>query len=273
MALSTETIIPRNGMEYGISGRNALVTGAGGRLGSTDCEKLAQEGVDVYALDVDEEAVTTAAEEINEGDQPGEVRPVVCDLTDRDDVESTVQSIVDEAGAIDILVNNAAMVDARSKFEDYDEDLWDRDVAVNLDGTYNITREVYPLMLQQEWGRIVNMTSIAGWLGGFGQASYSATKAALIGFGKTLALEGAQSNVTANVIAPSVVYDGMADMSPDEIEEFDEYMARIVRMIPMRRAGRNAEVADLVVFLSSENASYITGQVIGATGGADLFTF
>jgi len=273
MALFVEQMIERNGMDYGISGRTALVTGAGGRLGSTDCEKFAQEGVQVYALDIDEEAVTETAEEINGADHPGEVQPVVCDLTDREDVVETVEGIEEESGHVDILINNAAMVDARSKFENYDDDLWDRDVSVNLDGIYNITREVYPGMLEQEWGRIVNMTSIAGWLGGFGQASYSATKAALIGFGKTLALEGAQSNVTANVIAPSVVYDGLAELEPDEVEEFDEHMARIIRMIPMRRAGRNEEVADLVVFLSSENASYITGQVIGATGGADLFTF
>lgn len=260
-------------MDLGISDKTAVVTGGGGRIGSSDCEILAEEGAEVYCLDIDLEAAETTAAEINERDVTGSVQAVECDLTDRDGVTNTVEQIRDASGGVDILVNNAAAVDARSKLEDYDDDLWDRDMEINLTGTYNITKEIFPAMCEREWGRIVNMTSIAGWLGGFGQASYSATKSGLIGFGKTLALEGAQSNVTCNIIAPSLATSGLAELDLEEIKEMDEYMYRIVKMIPMRRAGREEDVANLVAYLSSEQANYITGQLIGVTGGADLFTF
>lgn len=258
-------------MDLGISDKTAVVTGGGGRIGSADCEILAEEGTDVYCLDVDLEGAESVAADLD--DVAGSVEAVECDLTDRDGVASTIEAIREESGGVDILVNNAAAVDARSKLENYDDDLWDRDVAVNLTGTYNVTREVFPAMCERGWGRVVNMTSIAGWLGGFGQASYSATKSALIGFGKTLALEGAQSGVTANIVAPSLAASELADLELEEIEAMDEHMHRIVKMIPMRRAGREEDVANLVAYLSSEQANYVTGQLVGVTGGADLFAF
>jgi NAD(P)-dependent dehydrogenase (short-subunit alcohol dehydrogenase family) len=260
-------------MDFGISGKTAVVTGGGGRLGASHCEVLAGEGVDVYCLDIDEEAAEDVSQNIAEKDLEGSVEPVRCDLTDRGDVETTVEAIQEADGGVDILVNNAAAVDARSKVEDYDDDLWDRDVEINLTGTYNITRQVFPGMCERNWGRIINMTSIAGWLGGFGQLSYSATKSGLIGFGKTLALEGARSNVTSNILAPSVAASEVADLDLEEIKEMDEQMYRIIKMIPMRRAGREADVATLMGFLASEHASFVTGQLIGVTGGADLFSF
>jgi NAD(P)-dependent dehydrogenase (short-subunit alcohol dehydrogenase family) len=188
----------------------------------------------------------------------GTVEAVGCDLTDREDVRETIEDVHAEFGGIDVLVNNAAMVDARARMPDYDDEIWDRDIAINLTGSYNITREVFPAMCERGWGRVISMSSMAGWYGGFGQASYAATKAALIGFGKTLALEGAQSGVTSNVVAPNVV-DELADVSIEELEEFDSYFARIARATPMRALGREADVANLVVYLASEQASYVTG--------------
>ena len=260
-------------MDLGISGKTAVVTGGAGRLGASHCEVLAGEGVDVYCLDIDEEAAEDVSQNIDEKNLDGSVEPVVCDLTDRSDVESTVEAIREQDGGVDILVNNAAAVDARSKIENYDDDLWDRDVEINLTGTYNITRQIFPAMCDRNWGRIINMTSIAGWLGGFGQLSYSATKSGLIGFGKTLALEGARSNVTSNILAPSVAASEVAGLDLEEVKEMDEQMYRIIKMIPMRRAGREVDVATLMAFLASEHASYVTGQLIGVTGGADLFSF
>lgn len=260
-------------MDLGISGRTAVVTGGAGRLGKKDCEVLAKEGTEVYCLDVDQDGIKDASSEINESGVEGSVEPVVCDLTDREQVRATIETIQEQSGGVDILINNAAAVDARAKLVDYDDDLWDRDVEINLTGTYNITKEVFPGMLEREWGRIINMTSIAGWLGGFGQVSYSATKSGLIGFGKSLALEGAQNNVTANIIAPNIASNVLADMSLEEIKEMDEHMHRIIKTTPMRRAGRPADVSNLVAYLVSEQADYITGQVVGVTGGMDLFTF
>ena len=260
-------------MDFGLDDKTALVTGGAGRIGSEDCRVLADEGAEVVVLDVAYDDAEEVANEINEGDYDGSAHAVECDLTDRDDVSDTIAALESETGGVDVLVNNAAMVDARAQLKDYDDDVWDRDMQVNLTGTYNITKEVLPGMLEQEWGRVINMSSMAGWQGGFGQASYSATKAALIGFGKTVALEGARKGVTSNVVAPNIVVEELADMDIEELEEFDEYFARIAKATPMRKLGREKDVADTVAFLSSEQAGYITGQVVGVTGGIDLFSF
>ncbi|WP_458209107.1 SDR family NAD(P)-dependent oxidoreductase [Haladaptatus sp. NG-SE-30] len=258
-------------MDFGLDGRTALVTGGGGRIGSVDCETLAAEGAEVVVLDVDLEAAQTVVDDIN--DDGGVAVAVECDLTDREDVTATISEIEDEFDGIDVQVNNAGMVDAQSKLESYDDDIWDRDMEVNLTGTYNVTREVFPAMCEREWGRIITMSSMAGWQGGYGQSSYAATKAALIGFGKTLALEGAQHGVTSNVLAPSIVVGALADLPLEQLKEVNEYFGRIAEATPMRQLGREEDVANLVAYLASEQANYITGQVVGVTGGVDLFSF
>jgi 3-oxoacyl-[acyl-carrier protein] reductase len=258
-------------MDFGLDDKTALVTGAGGRIGSVDCETLAAEGAEIIALDVDVDAAETVVDDVE--DAGGTAHAVECDLTDRDAVAETVSAIEEDVGEIDLLINNAGLVDARGRLEEFDDERWDRDVAVNLTGTYNVTRAVYPGMKEREWGRIVTMSSVAGWQGGFGQASYSATKSALIGFGKTLALEGARHGITSNVVAPSIVVSALADLPIDQLEQVDEYFARIAKATPMRRLGREEDVANLIAYLCSEQAEYITGQVVGVTGGVDLFSF
>ncbi len=261
-------------MDFGLQDRTAVVTGGAGRIGSADCRLLAEEGADVVVLDVDYEGAAETAAEIDETAGGGEAMALECDLTDRADVADSMAEVRDAFGGVDVLVNNAAMVDARSRVGDYDDDVWDRDVEINLTGTYNISKELFPRMCERGWGRIVNMSSMAGWYGGFGQFSYSATKAAMIGVGRTMALEGAQSGVTSNVIAPNIVVGDWADMNPDELREnVDEYYARIAESTPMRHLGTEEDVANMVTYLCSEQASYVTGQVIGVTGGIDLFSF
>ncbi|ELY50399.1 SDR family NAD(P)-dependent oxidoreductase [Natronolimnohabitans innermongolicus] len=261
-------------MDLGITDRTAVVTGGGGRIGGADCRTLAEEGVNVVPLDVDVDGAQNVAEEINETAGGGDALAVECDLTDRTDVSEAMDEVRDEFGGVDILVNNAAMVDARDRIATFDDDVWDRDVEINLTGTYNISKEVFPNMCERGWGRVINMSSMAGWYGGFGQFSYSATKAAMIGVGKTMALEGAQSGVTSNIIAPNIVVGEWSDMDPDELREnVDPYFARIAEATPMRQLGSEDDVADMVTYLSSEQASYVTGQIIGVTGGVDLFSF
>ena len=260
-------------MDFGIDNRTAVVTGGGGRIGSADCKVLAAEGAEVGVLDVNESAAQSVVDEINDGDYAGSAFPVECDLTDRDDVSAAVEVIEEDHGGVDILVNNAAMVDARARIEDFDYDTWERDMNINLTGTWNITQEVFPHMAEREWGRMVFMSSMAGWRGGFGQASYSATKAALIGLGKTVALEGAQKGITSNVLAPSIVVGALADMPIEQLEQVDEHFARIAKATPMRQLGTEEDVANLVGYLCSEQSGYVTGQVIGVTGGIDLFSF
>ncbi|PCR92158.1 SDR family NAD(P)-dependent oxidoreductase [Natrinema ejinorense] len=261
-------------MDLGIQDRTAVVTGGAGRIGSADCRLLAGEGANVVVLDVDADGAAETAAEINATADSGEAMALECDLTDREDVADSMAEVRDAFGGVDILVNNAAMVDARSRIGDYDDGIWDRDIEINLTGTYNISTELFPRMCERGWGRIVNMSSMAGWYGGFGQLSYSATKAAMIGVGRTMALEGAQSGVTSNIIAPNIVVGDWADMNPDELREnVDEYFARIAEATPMRHLGTEEDVANMVTYLCSEQASYVTGQVIGVTGGIDLFSF
>mgnify|MGYP000489457829 FL=1 len=261
-------------MDFGLDGRTALVTGGAGRLGSEDCKHLAREGADVVVLDVDlDGAERVVAEVEDDPDATGAAMAVECDLTDREDVDATVEALEEETGGIDVLVNNAGFVDAVAKLEDFDDDLWDRDVELNLTGAYNVTRAVYPGMKERGWGRIVTMASIAGWRGSFAQISYATTKSGLIGFGKTLALEGAKYGVTSNVLTPSIVVEDLAEMEPDQLEAFNPQFERIRQATPMRELGREDDVAPLVCYLSSEQARYVTGQVIGVTGGADLFSY
>ncbi|OIB56780.1 SDR family NAD(P)-dependent oxidoreductase [Natrialba sp. SSL1] len=263
-------------MDFGLEGRTAVATGGAGRIGSADCRILANEGANVVVLDVDADGADRVASEINEeGDaDSGAAMALECDLTDRDDVAASIADVRDAFGGVDILVNNAAMVDARSRVDGYDDDVWERDVEINLTGTYNVSKEVFPRMCERGWGRVVTMSSMAGWYGGFGQLSYSATKAAMIGLGRTMALEGAQSGVTSNVVAPNIVVGAWAEMGPEELSEHvDEYYARIAEATPMRHLGTEEDVANMVAYLCSEQASYVTGQVIGVTGGVDLFSF
>ena len=258
-------------MDYGIADRTALVTGGGGRIGRADCEVLADEGAEVVVLDVDAGAAERVAEDITA--DGGEAFAVDCDLTNRDAVAETVAEVRERTGGVDVLVNNAGMVDAVGKLEAFDDDLWDRDLDINLTGTYNITKEVFPAMCDRGWGRVVSMSSMAGWQGGFGQASYATTKAGLIGFAKTLALEGANAGVTSNVVAPSIVVGDLADLPPEQLEEVNPMYERIRQATPMRELGREGDVANLVAYLASEGARYVTGQVVGVTGGVDLFSF
>ncbi len=260
-------------MDFGLDDKTALVTGGAGRIGEEDCKTLAQEGAEVVVLDVDEGGAQDVADGINEADHDGEAIAIECDLTDRDQVSDVVEDLQDATGGVDILVNNAGLVDAVGTAGDLDPSIWDRDLSVNLTGTYNITREIFPNMCDRGWGRIITMSSLAGWEGGYGQISYSTTKAGLIGFGKTLALEGAPEGVTSNILAPTIVVGDLAELPHDQLEDINSHWADIARATPMDKLGTEADVSNLVAYLSSEQAEYITGQVMGVTGGVDLFTY
>ena len=174
---------------------------------------------------------------------------------------------VSELGSVDILVNNAGTLDHVAQLGDQSLELWERDLRVNLTGAFNCAQAVWPHMIEREWGRIVNMASVAGTLGGFGQASYSTTKAGLLGLTRTLALEGARHGITANAIVPGVIGTEVFSFGNPAMNE------RMVKRTAMRRPGEPDEIANVIAFLCSDLASYVTGVGLEVDGGISLFTF
>jgi len=237
-------------IEIDLSGRVALVTGGSRGLGRADALTLERAGAEVVVLDIEEENAA-----------------ITCDVGDRREVDEAVRRIVEEHGSVDILVNNAGTLDHLAQFGDQQPKLWERDLRVNLTGAFNCAQAVWPHMQERGWGRIVNMASVAGTLGGFGQASYSTTKAGLLGLTRTLALEGARHGITCNAIVPGVIGTEAFGFVNPEMKE------RMIKRTALRRLGEPQDVANAIVFLCSDLASYITGVALNVSGGIELFTF
>ncbi len=249
-------------MDLGIAGKVALVTGGARNLGRADSLALAQEGCAVAVVDLNGEGAQETAQQIVA--HSGKARGYACDIADRKQVAATVAQVEKDLGPVDILVNNAAIVFTLAQLKDMKDEDWDLNMNVNLTGTYNVTREIFPGMRERKWGRIICMASVAGLMGGFGQTAYSTTKMGVIGFARSVALEGARYHVTVNVIAPGII-GPMVRLSP----MYD----RMVKRVAMQREGEPEDIAHAVAFLCSERARYITGAVLTVTGGIDLFTF
>lgn len=247
-----------------LKGKVALITGGSGDLGKADALALAEAGVDVVLADILTVKAEETAREIRAmGRRSFAIR---MDVTHMEDVKEGVEQIREELGSIDILINSAATLDHRGQLLDQQDHLWERDLRVNLTGTFNCSRAVWPHMKEKGWGRIINMASVAGALGGFGQASYSTTKAGIIGLTKTMALEGARYGITCNAVCPGIINSQGFHSIPEEMRE------RLIRRTAFRRPGEPENVADAIVFLASDKASYITGIVLNVSGGIELFT-
>jgi 3-oxoacyl-[acyl-carrier protein] reductase len=275
-------------IEIDLSGRVALVTGGSRGLGRADALTLARAGADVAIADilvesdVSEEtdrwgSLATAARAqgmVYTESTADEIRAMgrralalKCDVTDREQVAATVARTVEELGSVDILINNAATLDHVGQFLDQSPDLWERDLRVNLSGSFNCAQAVWPHMKERGWGRIVNMASVAGTLGGFGQASYSTTKSGVLGLTKTLAMEGGRHGITANAIVPGVIGSEAFHMANPVMNE------RIVQRTVFKRHGEPQDIANAIAFLCSDLASYITGVGLYVSGGIELFVF
>jgi 3-oxoacyl-[acyl-carrier protein] reductase len=249
-------------MDLGIAGKVALVTGGARNLGRADALKLAGEGCRVAVVDLNKDGAEETAAEIRGGG--GQALAVECDIADRSAVKAAVGRIERELAHVDILVNNASIIWTLAQLREMRDEDWDLNLNVNLTGSYNVTKAVFPGMRERRWGRIVCMASIAGLLGGFGQTAYATTKMGIIGFARSVALEGARYGVTANVIAPGIIGEHVK-LSP----MYD----RMVKRVAMQREGDPEDIANAIAFLCSERARYITGAVLTVTGGMDLFTF
>jgi 3-oxoacyl-[acyl-carrier protein] reductase len=276
-------------LEIDLSGRVALVTGGSRGLGRADALTLARAGADVVIADL----LVESASESDETDAYGALATVArtqglvyseataseiqslgrraaaikCDVTDREQVDAVVARTVDEFGSVDVLVNNAGTLDHVGQIHDQRLDLWERDLRVNLTGAFNCAQAVWPHMKERGWGRIVNMASVAGTLGGFGQASYSTTKAGILGLTKTLAMEGGRHGITCNAIVPGIIGTEAFNMANQTMNE------RIAARTVFRRPGEPQDIANAIAFLCSDLAAYVTGIELNVSGGVELFVF
>jgi len=241
----------------GLENKVAIVTGAARGIGKAIAQKLSREGATVVICDLMEEISATAEELSSEG---ATILPIKVDVTNTEAVESMVQETIDKLGRIDILINNAGIVrDAllvRMKESD-----WDAVISVNLKGTFNCTKAVAKPMMKQRAGRIVNMASVMGIIGNVGQANYSASKAGIIGLTKSSAKELGRRGITVNAIAPGFIMSKMTESLPEDQKE------QALKSIPLGFLGSPEDIANLVAFLVSDSARYITGQVIKVDGG------
>lgn len=242
-----------------LSGKVALVTGSARGIGKTIVERFAAEGAVVVLSDVTNEAA--AAETLTAiagGGGKGMVE--MFDVGDAAQVDAAVQHILAELGRIDILVNNAGITRDNLLMRLSEED-FDAVLRTNLKGTFLLTKAVSRPMMKQRSGRIVNLSSVVGQMGNAGQSNYSAAKAGIIGFTKSMARELASRGVTVNAIAPGFIMTAMTAALPENIRQ------GFLDQIPMGNFGTPEDVAELAVYLASDAASYVTGQVIGINGG------
>ena len=242
-----------------LSDKVALVTGSTRGIGKATAYKLAQAGAKVIITGRSEDRAKAIAQEISS--QVGvQTFWTELDIGSVESVDKAVRNINEQVGDVDILVNNAGITRdtlfVRMKLED-----WEEVLRVNLTGTFLITQKLVKGMMKKRWGRIINISSVVAFIGNVGQANYASTKAGLVGFTKTLAKELASRNITVNAVAPGFIETDMTDTIPQDIRQ------KFLEQIPMGRFGSAEDVANVVLFLASDLASYVTGEVVHVNGG------
>jgi 2-hydroxycyclohexanecarboxyl-CoA dehydrogenase len=240
--------------------RTALVTGGASGIGAATCRRLAAEGARVAVTDVNLEGARAVAGEV-------EGAAFELDVRSTDSIATAVSAAESELGPVDVLVNNAGY-DEWAWFTDTDAELWDRVLAVNLRGVIAVTHAVLPGMQERRRGRIVNTASEAGRVGSSGSAIYSAAKAGVIGFTKTIAVENGRYGITCNAVAPGPIETPLLMAAPEQLGDVGKRIVdTMIGSTNLRRLGHPDEVAAAITFLASDDASYVTGQSLGVSGG------
>lgn len=244
-----------------LSGKTCVVTGSSRGIGRAIALEFAEQGADVV---VNYRTSHQAAEEVVDAitDAGENAIAVQADVSERAEVERLAERARDEHGQIDVLVNNAGVTVDR-KFEDMTREEWDRVIDVNLGGTFNCTKTFFDDIASAEHGRLINISSVVGQQGNYGQANYATSKCGLFGFTRTLALELANSGSTANCVAPGFTETDMLKNVPERVRE------KILGRIPLNRFADPEDIVGVIRFIASDESSYMTGQVIGINGGME----
>lgn len=251
----------------GLRNRMAIVTGGAGGIGQAICRRFAEEGAKVAVFDIDGAAAEALAAAIREGG--GEARAYAVDLTDQASVVAAVAKAEADLGATDVLVNNAGW-DRAAPFLDTDKALWEKIVAVNLYGPLHMHHAVLKGMVARGSGRVVNVASDAARVGSSGEAVYSFCKGGLLSFSKTIAREVARKRITVNVVCPGPTDTALFHDFAGEGEKGEKLRAALTAAIPFRRLGQPDDLPGIVAFLASDDAAFITGQVISVSGGLTM---
>jgi 2-hydroxycyclohexanecarboxyl-CoA dehydrogenase len=251
----------------GLKSKVVVITGGGGGIGSATCLSFAEAGAKVVVADINAEAAQSLADRIRA--DGGEAIAITLDLTDFDACYAAVARIEDEFGPIDILVNNAGW-DLFVPFLKSEPDFWSKLIDINLRAVLNITHPVLARMAQRKAGRVVSIASDAGRVGSSGEAVYAACKAGVIAFSKTLAREHARHGITFNVVCPGVTATGMLENFMDASGNKEKLREAFTKAVPMGRMGQPDDLPGAILFFSSDDAAFITGQVISVSGGLTM---
>ena len=248
-------------------GKSAIITGGAGGIGSTTCRRFAAEGARVAVLDRDEAGAQKVAREI-EG-AGGKAQAFACDITDRQSVDAAVAASESALGPVAILVNNAGF-DIFKPFLKTEPSEWERLIAINLRGPLHMHHAVLPGMVERRYGRVVNVASDAARVGSTGEAVYAACKSAMLGFSKTLAREHARHGITLNVVCPGPTSTNLLADFLKGADNPDKLMEAFRRSIPLGRIGTPDDLPGTIAFFASDDAAYVTGQVISVSGGLSM---
>ena len=246
-----------------LTNQTALVTGASRGIGRAIAATLAARGATVVAVARDESKLASLAEEVQAAGGPGRIVPRTLDVCDRAAIDPFVDALVEEFKKVEILVNNAGIT-RDGLLMNMEDDQFDDVLTTNLRSVFWLTRALSRHMVRARYGRIVNISSVAGVMGNAGQSNYAASKAGVIGFSKSVAKELARRNITCNVVAPGFITTDMTDVLSDKIKD------AVKQVIPMQTFGDPADIAAAVAFLASPEAKYITGQVLAVDGGLSM---
>ncbi|MFG1260670.1 SDR family NAD(P)-dependent oxidoreductase [Xanthobacter sp. YC-JY1] len=252
----------------GLKGKVVVVTGGGGGIGSATCRRFAEDGARVIVADISAAAAETVVEEIKAGG--GEAIALVVDLTDYAAVAKAIATVEADFGPIDVLVNNAGW-DLFVPFLKSEPDFWSKIIDINLRAVLNITKPVLASMVARgQGGRIVSIGSDAGRVGSSGEAVYAACKAGVIAFMKTLARENARHGITFNTVCPGVTETAMLESFMEAAGDKEKLRTAFTRAVPLGRLGKPEDLPGAILFLSSDDAAFITGQVISVSGGLTM---